>query len=329
MSTNIKIFLIALFVGFNFFWAVNLMNDEPDGLLYRNWTEQKPELYLAQMNMIKTRRVIESKEYSAGVRVERAKELKLSAKSAMSVLITSEGEKILFGKNVSEQRPIASITKLVTALTILDLDYNPNQLFNISKEAIAQEEVTGELKPGEKLSIEELMHSMLIESSNDSAWAISEGILSEENFIGEKGFVRLMNKEVESLNLENTYFVNPTGLNGYENYSSSNDLVKISKYILEKHPHIFEITKKESHEMLNPDGSIHHLISKNTNELLEEMPEIIGGKTGFTDEAGGCLVLVLKTEQGDYWINVILGAESPQSRFKEMKRLIYYCEDLI
>jgi len=329
MSTNLKIFLVTLFVGFNFFWAVNLMIEEPEGLLYRNWTDQKPEMYLAQMNMIRTRRAIEEQENSVGVKVERAKELSLSAKSAISVLITSQGEKILFGKNVSEARPIASLTKLMTALTILDLDYDSNQLFSVSKEAITQEEEIGKLKPGESLSIEELMHSMLIESSNDSAWAISEGIISEENFIGEKGFVELMNKEVESLGLQNTYFINPTGLNGFENYSSSEDLVEIAKYILEEHPHIFEITKKESYEVSNPDGSIHHFISENTNELLKEMPEIVGGKTGFTDEAGGCLILVLETEQGGYWINVILGAESPQSRFQEMKRLIYYCEDLI
>jgi len=329
MSTNLKIFFIALFVGFNFFWAVNLIDGEPEGLLYQSWIKEKPEMYLAQMSIIKTRRVAEAKENSVGVRVERVKELELEAESAISVLVTPEGEEILFGKNISEIRPIASITKLVTALTILDLGYKPNQLLEISKEAITQEEETGKLKPGEVLFMGELMHSMLIESSNDSAWAIAEGKLSEEDFIGEKGFVDLMNKEIESLGLENTYFVNPTGLNGYENYSTSEDLVKITQYILEKYPHIFEITRKESYEVSNPDGSTHHFISENTNELLKEMPEIIGGKTGFTDEAGGCLLLVLETKEGNYWINIVLGAESPQSRFEEVKRLIYYCEDLI
>ena len=329
MSTNLKIFFIALFVGFNFFWAINLINEEPEGLLYQSWIKEKPEMYLAQMNMIKTRRIAEAKESSVGVRVERVKELELEAKSAISVLITPRGEKLLFGKNISEKRPIASITKLITALTILELNYKPDQLLEISKEAVAQEEETGKLRPGETLSVEELMHSMLIESSNDSAWAIAEGRLSGEDFIGVKGFVDLMNKEVESLGLQNTRFINPTGLDGYENYSTSEDLVKITKYILEKYPHIFEITREESYEVSNPDGSAHHFISENTNELLQEMPEIIGGKTGFTDEAGGCLLLILETKEGNYWINIVLGTKSPESRFKEIKRLIYYCEDLI
>lgn len=245
-------------------------------------------------------------------------ETELKAESAISVFINPKGEEeILFERNISVRRPIASLTKLMTAL-VAEKEYEPEQIFVISQTAVNQEEDKGILKTGENLSLKELLHIMLIESSNDAAWAIGEG---KENFS------EAMNLEAQGLGLENTYFINPTGLDGFENYSTAADLVKLAKYIVKQHPQIFEITAKQSYEVLNPDGSLHHFIGENTNKLLGEAPGIIGGKTGYTDEAGGCIILLLKNEKGGYFINVILGTASADERFQEMKKLIDFCKN--
>jgi D-alanyl-D-alanine carboxypeptidase len=219
----------------------------------------------------------------------------------------------------------------MTALTAFELDYHPDQPLEISQVAVNQEEDTGDLKHGEKIPFSDLLHSMLIESSNDAAFAIAEGIfVGKGDPVTKDSFVKMMNQEVDALGLESTNFVNPTGLNGMENYSTCNDLTIIVKYILEKYPEIFEVTKKDSYQVFDANGNFHHSIEESTNKLLNEFPEIIGGKTGYTEEAGGCILLVMDNPKGEgYIINIILGAGSPESRFSEMRKLIYYYEGLL
>jgi len=211
----------------------------------------------------------------------------------------------------------------MTALVVFDLDevYAESQPVKITKQAVEQEGQSkyGELKIGESLSVKNLLYIALIESSNDAAFALTEPI-------GKQGFVELMNLYSKKIELENTYFVNPTGLEVGEfgelkNVSTVRDIVKLTKYILENYPQIFEITTNQSYEVLNLDNTFHHFIPQNTNELLREIPEIIGGKTGWGIEAGGCLLLVLDNleEEGSYFVSIILGAKD---RFAEMRKLI-------
>ncbi|GAH62018.1 unnamed protein product, partial [marine sediment metagenome] len=140
--------------------------------------------------------------------------------------------------------------------------------------------------------------------------------------IGETKFVDLMNEKAKNLGLEKTNFVNPTGLDPEDpenlkyssatqdnfNHSTAKDLVKLTQYILKEQPLIFEISSQ---------GSI-----KNGIFDLFLIQEIIGGKTGYTDEAGGCILFVFKNEDGNFLINVILGAPSPSARIEEMQKLI-------
>jgi D-alanyl-D-alanine carboxypeptidase (penicillin-binding protein 5/6) len=247
--------------------------------------------------------------------------LELEAKEAILAEIDKTGETIaLFEKNSKGEVPIASIVKLMTALVVFDMKgtYSPSQLIEITKAAVSQEGASkfGDLRIGESLSVENLLNIMLIESSNDAAYALTYPI-------GEKAFVDLMNLYAEKLGMENTHFIN---VNGYEpddpegpvNYSTAEDLVKLTKYILENYPQIFEITNKQSYEVLSPDGSLHHFIPENTNKLLAEIPNVIGGKTGFTYRAEECLLLVYK-EKDNYFISVVLGSKD---RFGETKKLI-------
>ena len=234
-----------------------------------------------------------------------------------------DGGKVLFKKNGSQKLPIASLTKLMTALVVLD-NYNLSQLAEISKEAVLQEEEQGELKVGEILFVKNLLYIMLMESSNDAAYALSE-------IIGKESFVDLMNHKARNIGLENTYLGNPTGLDPIDpidliNYSTAEDLVKLTEYLLKNQLLILEILSLEEFELYRPDNTFHHKL-RNTNEFLADdgwQAEIIGGKTGWTPRAKGCFLLVLKsanwqTENESYLTYVILGSNN---RFEEMRKLI-------
>jgi len=188
----------------------------------------------------------------------------------------------------------------------------------INKEAIEQDG-DSKLSEGEKLSIKDLLYLSLIESSNDAAFALTEPF-------GEKKFVELMNKNAKMIGLKNTRYFNPTGLEPDDpkkpiNYSTAEDLVKLANYIIKKYPQIFEITKQPSYKIVDLSGKGKYLTPKNTDKLLKQIPGIIGGKTGWTPKAGGCLLLVLKNpdRENSYFINVVLGSSD---RFGDMKKII-------
>jgi len=208
----------------------------------------------------------------------------------------------------------------MTALVVFDLKetYDFSQEIKISREAVNQEEDYGQLKEGERLSVENLIYTMLIESSNDAAFALSEPVSQD-------GFVDLMNIYAKNLGLGNAKFANPTGLvpdDSLEarNLSSASDLARLAKYILKNYPRLLEITTINSYEVFRSSGAFHHFISANTNKLLEEFSGIVGGKTGWTEEAGGCLLLIIKNpRRNSYFVNVVLGAGD---RFEEMRKII-------
>lgn len=247
--------------------------------------------------------------------------LSLEAKSAISIkIMKSGGEKILFKKNTEEILPLASLTKLMAAVIILeDTNYDLKQTLTISKTAAGQENVPnyGNLKAGESFTVEKLLELMLSYSSNDAAFALAE-------LIGVDNFVEKMNLKVQSVGLNQTQFLNLTGLDPdslfygadtqkYFNYSSANDLANLVKYILKNHPLILETTlKKKAYSIQN---SISDLI-------LTEGQTMLGGKTGYTDEAGGCLIFLFQDEKGNIFINVILGAPSAPARIQDAQKLI-------
>jgi len=158
----------------------------------------------------------------------------------------------------------------------------------------------------------ELLLSLLIESNNEAADDLAE-------IIGEKSFLELMNLKAKELGMENTHFTNPNGLDPEEpdeslNYSTAEDLVKLTKYITLEQPLLWEISTIQGFENM-----------ENTNELLGQIPGIIGGKTGETPLAGKCLILVVQAPKNKgFLVNVILNSED---RFEEMKKLISWAGD--
>jgi len=313
MSKPFQYFLIALILSFPFWLGVNVLAEKSEDFFYWQELANHPEIFYAQIAPKKT-------ENPKPVRNE-ASDLNLEAKSAISLLIDKRGrERILFEKEINQQLPIASLTKLVTALVVLE-NYDTAKEVKISKEAVAQEGDFGKLEAGEILSAEYLLYPLLMESSNDAAFSL----VNDYPGMTEKLFARLMNEQAEKIGLKNSVFFNPTGLDPDQsktemNLSSAYDLAKLAKKILEK-PLIWKILSLPRYNLYGPE-----LI--NSNELLEDSvpwhKEIIGGKTGYTDTAGGCMVLVLKAPKDpDYlMINVILGADGTSSRFEQMKKLV-------
>lgn len=203
------------------------------------------------------------------------------------------GNKFLYSKNIKEKLPIASLTKILTAIVVLE-NLSLDDVVTISKKAVMTEGENGRLVIGEKLTVRDLLYIMLIESSNDSAVALA-GVIDKP--------IDLMNQKAKELGLKDTYFVDPTGISKW-NHSTAFDLAHLIKYSFSK-PLIWQILGIEEIEISN-----HYLV--NTNKLLGEIPEIIGGKTGYTEEAGGCMLTMIKVSDkpGEYLITIILGSNN-------------------
>jgi len=251
-------------------------------------------------------------------------ELKIDAAAAIFVERSKDAKKALFSKNPYKRLPIASLTKLMTALIVLE-NYDLSQPVRISKEAVQQPGTQGSLKEGEILTVKQLLDIMLIESSNDAAFALSE-------IKGKKEFVDLMNLKAKGIGLKNTYFGNSTGLDPLYststpstiiNYSTAEEIAGLAYYLLENYSEIWEILSIKESDLYTLDGKFHHKL-ENTNELLGEIPEIVGGKTGWTPRAGGCFLVVLKNQKADsFLIGVVLGTKD---RFEEMKKIINWAK---
>jgi len=305
---GLKFFLIAFILSLPFWWGINALTNHLENYFYAQISQPFQE-----MSFVK----VPEKPQKPN--------LDLQTKAAISVKINEVGrEKILFRKNIDQPLPIASLTKLMTAVIVLENseDDSLSKKVIVSPKAASQEDVPvfGNLKSGDKLSVKKLLELMLIYSSNDAAWALFE-------VIGQEYFVEKMNQKAEILGLENTHFVNPTGLDpenllynldnlDYFNYSTARDLVKLAQYILKEHPLIFEISIQEPLYKIK-DGIFDLFLTQ----------EVIGGKTGYTDEAGGCILFVFKNDEGNLFINVILGTPSASARIAEMQKLIDYASE--
>lgn len=307
MTKNLKFFAVVFLISLPFWWGMNILQGNLEDFFWLSKISKNPApFFIAQIN-----------QKVAAMTVENFFDCRISAESAISIETDGISDNVIFKKQGGQKRPIASLTKLMTAIVASEF-YQSSERIAISKEAVKQDENTGNLKVGEVLKIEDLLKIMLIESSNDAAYAVSEPA-------GIDGFTYLMNKKTQEIGLNDTYFVNPTGLENDKpehqemNYSTAEDLVKVGKYLIKRQPFILEILSKKEEPLYFDNGSLHHIL-KNTNELLGEIDGIIGGKTGFTDKAGGCLLLVLKSKKpGGYFVNVVLN--SPD-RFGDMRRII-------
>lgn len=228
-----------------------------------------------------------------------------------SIIMDVKTGEILFEKNSSERRQTASITKLMTAIIILE-ENDPEEVVTISKTASTADGSQMMLHENEKITVENLLYGLLIQSANDAAES-----LAEYNSGSIEKFVEKMNKKALELGLINTHFQNPVGFDNKDNYSSALDLAKLARYVYQKdfvketaiikEKSVFAVDKEYKHDL------------KSTNELLDSYLKVKGLKTGKTDGAGLCNVSIAENDDGNDIITVVLN--SPD-RFKESKILI-------
>lgn len=231
----------------------------------------------------------------------------LYAKTALAIDLDTQS--ILYEKNSYDRRPIASLTKLMTAYVILK-ESDPSSIVTVSDHAARTEGSRMGLVTGEQISVRNLLYGLLIESGNDAAVA-----LAEFNAGDEASFIKKMNDEAENLGLENTHYANTTGLDNQNSYSTAHDLLVLSSHLL-KDDGVREIVKNSSYEVTGENGEVHQL--KNTNILLGQLG-IEGMKTGTTPSAGECLLSLAKNPEGHEILTVVLGSSD---RFIDTKILV-------
>ncbi len=270
-------------------------------------------------------------------RKDGANDILIDAKSVL-VIDESSGD-ALYKKDSDKKVRIASLTKLAAAAVMLDFiktensnliikagNYNLDRTVEITKSAVEAEGDSGSLLVGEKIKAGELLKIMLIASSNDAARAIAEDITKKNN-INEQGFgyfVELMNNFAKKENLTQTHFTNPDGIDEQDNYSTAEDVIKLSRSLLRNYPEIFAITRIDKINIKSEDGKIGHSIV-NTDDLLGSLPGIVGGKTGYTDEAGESLLLAVEDSSRRHRIvAVVIGANG---RFTQMEKLVNWVWD--
>ncbi len=239
-------------------------------------------------------------------------EPEVEAKAAL--VFIPDKNKILYQKNINQVLPIASLTKLMTALIVVE-NIDLEEIAVVSKEAITAYGDKGGLVIDEKISVKSLLYALLMESSNDAAASLAE--ITQQKV--DKNFIDLMNQKAEKLRLKNTHFIDSSGYDS-GNVSTVEDIAQLVEYSF-SHPIIWQIMKTPVIDLSSADGKInHHWV--NTDELLNRLPNIVGGKTGYTEEAQGCLVLVIETNN-KYLITIVLGA---QERFLQTERLINWVQ---
>jgi len=239
------------------------------------------------------------------------KQLNLTAISALAYDMTTD--KMLFVKNENKRLPMASLTKIMTAIIALE-NLSLKQKITVTKSAAEIGEDSMGLSAGETLELEDLMYGMLLNSGNDAAEAIAQASKFKRT-----DYLHIMNKKSEELGLSNTRFSNPTGLQGDgEQYSTAKELLVLTRYALQSEE-FAKIVATYEYDIPRASGHKEYVLYNETN-LLTTYPGVKGVKTGYTDEAGLCLVSYLDYK-GHKIIAVLLNS---QSRRTEMAELLDY-----
>lgn len=206
----------------------------------------------------------------------------VSAQSA--ILIEKNSGRILYAKNAESKLPIASTTKIMTALCALNaFGENINNVVEISANAAGVEGSSMYLERGEKMTVAELLYGLMLSSGNDAAVAIAETVSGTP-----EKFAELMNNTAHDIGADSTHFTNPNGLPDDEHYSTAHDMAKITAAAL-NNPQFAEIVKTKTYKITG-EGKAYPRTLTNHNKLLNMYDGCIGVKTGFTKAAGRCLV---------------------------------------
>ena len=221
---------------------------------------------------------------------------------------------ILLSRNQDLHFYPASLSKLMTAVIALD-NIPLSQEIKISSYAVSTEGEEGNLKTGETFTSQDLLKILLISSSNDAAVALSEYLDSQG-----QDFVDLMNAKAKQLQMSNTAFFGPTGIDRKGNFTTVEDLFKLSQAIYYHYPLLGEIARKAEEIVISNDGqTIHHLI--NTNSLTRQLSYLWLGKTGSTPDARDCLLTIFEFPFQNDKISIAIIVLNSNDRFGDTIKL--------
>ncbi|MBM7623886.1 D-alanyl-D-alanine carboxypeptidase family protein [Sporohalobacter salinus] len=236
-----------------------------------------------------------------------------------AILMEADTGQVLFTKNVNEELPPASITKVMTLLLAMEAvdsgQISLNDMVITSEFASSMGGSQIYLSHKEKMKVKTLLESIAIASANDACVAIGE-------YVGgtEESFVDMMNKKADELGLKHTHFTNSTGLptNKGDHYSSAHDIAIMSRELINNHPKVLDWTNIWIDEIRNGEFTLY-----NTNGLINYYPGADGLKTGWTDEAGYSLSATAKRD-GMRLISVVMKTKSKEARIEESAKLLSY-----
>ncbi|MDD3303616.1 MAG: D-alanyl-D-alanine carboxypeptidase [Clostridia bacterium] len=231
-----------------------------------------------------------------------------------AVVIDYDTGRVLFGKNEEEQRSMASLTKVMTSILLVE-NCKMDEMIEVPSQATWIGGSTVGLKKGDKISAKSLLYGMMLPSGNDCAYTVGLHIGGTiENFAA------MMTKKAQEIGVTDTSFANPHGLDDPNHYTTAKSMALITRYAL-KNKYINEAVQTKS--ITINFGSFSKLLN-NTNALLKTYDKADGVKTGFTNGANRCLI-ASATDDGRRYITVVLGAETTNIRFSTAKTVLEEC----
>ena len=224
--------------------------------------------------------------YHVQAKALHAADLEVTSARAMCTMEASTG-RVLYEKDADVQMPMASLTKIVTAITVLDNCGDLDTPFVVDPKAVGIEGTSIYIQKGERLSVRELLYGLMLRSGNDCAMALAYHVCpSKTKEEGIACFAELMKQTAEKAGAFNSNFKNPHGLDAEGHYTTAKDLALITAYAM-KNPTFAEIVATKQTKI---SGVEYPRVLHNKNRLLFGMPECVGVKTGFTKDAGRCYV---------------------------------------
>lgn len=239
-------------------------------------------------------------------------ELKLNAKQA--ILFERNCKRVLYEKDAYSKVPNASTTKILTAIVVVE-NCKLEEIAEISQNAVNVIGSKVKFRKGDKITVNDLLNGMLLCSGNDAAIALAEHASGSVEAFCEK-----MNQKAKEIGAMNTFFVTPHGLDNDGHYSTAYDLALLADYALNI-PYLASIFAKKT-ATIYINGNPRNI--NTTNEMLHVYSNADGVKTGFTNQAGRCLVTSATDENGWQLISVVLGCDTKNNRTQDSKTLLDY-----
>ncbi len=235
--------------------------------------------------------------------------------SCAEIVIDAYSKRILFQNNINEKKHMASTTKILTAITVIE-NSNLNTVITVGKDTTGIEGSSIYLVEGERLTVKDLLYGLMLRSGNDCAETLAKHVSGSN-----KEFAKLMNLTAKKIGAKNSNFVNPHGLHDDAHYTTAYDLALISAYAI-KNPDFLEIVSTKKIKI--PYNNEQKRVLINKNKMLSQFEGATGIKTGFTKKAGRCLVSSANRNDLEL-ISVVLNCPP---MFERSKQILENCYSL-